>query len=85
MGRYDGDVDILTKVVEEAEEALKGKVLEVAAEKQGNFGLADFEDCGNPFLSQFAFFNDLGDFPSKLGFGKSLFRIVNAEVGEYIP
>jgi hypothetical protein len=39
MGRYDGDIDILAEVVEEAEEALKGKVLEVAAEKQGDFGL----------------------------------------------
>lgn len=38
MGCYDGDIDILAEVIEEAEEALEGKVLEVAAEKQETLG-----------------------------------------------
>ena len=67
-----------------AEEAFKGKVLEVAAEKQGDFRLGDFEDFGCLGLGQFLLFNDFGNFYSKLGFDKSFFRIVDTEVGEYI-
>lgn len=62
MGRYDGDIDILAQVVEKAEEALQGKVLEVAAEKQGDFGLADFEDFGGFGLGQLLLFDDCLNF-----------------------
>ena len=37
MGRYDGDIDILAEVVEEAEKALERKVFEGSRKEAGRF------------------------------------------------
>jgi hypothetical protein len=52
MGRDDGNIDILAEIVKEPEEAFEGEVFKVTAEKQGDFGLADFEDFGGFSLNQ---------------------------------
>ena len=49
-------------LVNEAEEALEGKVFEVAAEKQRDFGLGDFEDFGCFGLGQPLLFDDCLNF-----------------------
>lgn len=58
MGRHDGDVDILAKIVKEAEEALEGEIFKVTAEKQGDFRLTDFEDFSCLGLGKLLLFDD---------------------------
>lgn len=83
-GWCDGDADVLAEGIEEAKEALKRKTLEIAAEKEGDLGLGDFEDFGNADLGELSFLDDFGNFYSKLGFGKRFFRIGEAEVGKNV-
>ena len=74
----------MAEVVEEAKEAFEGKVFEVAAEKQGDFGLGDFKHFGGFGLGQLLLFDDCLNFEDNFRFSKSLFRIIDTKVGEYI-
>jgi hypothetical protein len=70
---------------EEAEKTFKEKVFKATAEKQEDFGLGDFEDFGGFSLGQLLFLLDeCLNFEDNFRFSKNLFRIVDAEVGEYI-
>ena len=84
MGRHDGDIDVLAKIVKEAEEAFEGEVFKVAAEKQGDFRLADFENFGRLGLGEFLLFDDRLNFEDNFRFSKSLFRVVDSEISKYI-
>lgn len=84
MGRHDGDIDILAEIVKETEEAFEREVFKVAAEKQGDFGLADFEDFGCLGLGEFLLFEDRLNFEGNFRFSKSLFRVVDSKISKYV-
>ena len=81
-GWSDFDIDILAEVIEEAEEALEREATEVAAEKERDLGLGDFEDFGDAGLGELALLDDFGDFPSELSFGERFFGIGKVKVSK---
>lgn len=83
-GWGDFDVDVLAEVVEEAKETLEREAAEIAAEKERDLGLGDFEDFGDAGLGELALLDDFGNFPSKLSFGEGFFRIGKAKVSKDI-
>jgi hypothetical protein len=81
----DYDFHILVESDEEAQQALHGKLPELAAQHFGDVGLFDAEEIGGFGLLQAAFFHEAVDLEHELRLDQVLLRVRHAQILEHVP
>ena len=80
MARKDDDLDVLSKRVQESEQPLRGKALQLSAHEIRDISLGDTEHISRLRLSQATPFDDTRDARCDLGLSQGLSTLGDAEI-----